>query len=171
MLRSFSAVVLFIGALIFFPSRVFSVTVGEAAPLIELFDLQGRKHNLSDYLGKVMLINFWASWCRECISEMPSLNRLYSQFSAEGLVVLGVTVDRNAEDAGAAAKKAGIVFPILLDSKGDVFIKKYAVIGLPSTVVIDRKGTIREILVGTQDFLNNEMKGKVTALMKEKRIP
>lgn len=159
--------VLFILALIVIPSRSFSIAGGEAAPQFELFDLQGRKHSLSDYRGKVVLINFWASWCRECIVEMPSLNRLYAQFSGQGLAVLGVTVDRNSEDAGAAAKKAGISFPILLDSRGDLFIKKYAVIGLPSTFVVDRKGVIREIFIGTQDFLEKETKGKISSLVKE----
>jgi len=160
-------VMLFLCAVLFFPSRAFSVNSGEAAPVFELFDLQGRKHVLSDYIGKVVLINFWASWCKECITEMPSLNVLYEKFRDKGLVVLGVTIDRKAEDAGAAAKKARIAFPILLDNKGEVFIKKYAVIGLPTTIIVDRKGIVREILIGTQDFLEKEMKDKMASLMKE----
>jgi len=167
MLRLPSVLVLFLCAALFFPSRAFSVNSGEAAPVFELSDLQGRKHTLSDYLGKVVLINFWASWCKECITEMPSLNMLYAQFSGQGLVVLGVTIDRKAEDAGAAAKKVRIAFPILLDNKGEVFIKKYAIIGLPTTIVIDRKGIVREILIGTQDFLEKEMKDKMASLIKE----
>lgn len=171
MLRFPSALLLLICTVMFFPSRAFSVNSGEEAPIFELSDLQGRKHALSDYRGKVVLINFWASWCRECITEMPSLNKLYSQFSGQGLAVLGVTVDRKSEDAAAAAKKARVAFPILLDNKGEVFIKKYAVIGLPTTIIVDRKGIIREILIGTQDFLEKEMKEKVASFVKEKNIP
>lgn len=167
MLRLFSTLVLLICAVMFFPSRAFSVNSGEAAPAFELSDLQGRKHTLSDYLGKVVLINFWASWCKECIMEMPSLNMLYSQFTRQGLAVLGLTVDRKSEDAGDAAKKADISFPVLLDNKGEVFIKKYAVIGLPTTIIVDRKGIVREVLIGTQDFLEKEMKDRIASLLKE----
>ena len=167
MLRLPSALLLLICTVMFFPSLAFSVNSGEEAPIFELSDLQGRKHALSDYRGKVVLINFWASWCRECITEMPSLNKLYSQFSGQGLAVLGVTVDRKSEDAAAAAKKARVAFPILLDNKGEVFIKKYAVIGLPTTIIVDRKGIIRETLIGTQDFLEKEMKDKIASLLKE----
>ena len=163
--------VLFIFALTVIPSRSFSIAGGEAAPQFELSDLQGGKHSLSDYLGKVVLINFWASWCRECITEMSSLNTLYTQFSRQGLVVLGVTVDRKSEDAGAAAKKARIDFPILLDSKGEVFTKKYAVIGLPTTIIVDRKGIITEILLGTQDFQEKEITDRMASLLKGKSIP
>ena len=162
--------VLFIFALTVIPSRSFSITGGDAAPQFELSDLQGGKHSLADYLGKVVLINFWASWCRECITEMPSLNTLYAQFSGQGLAVLGVTVDRKPEDARSAAKNAGIAFPILLDIKGEVFIKKYAVIGLPTTIILDRKGIVREILIGTQDFLKKERKDKMASLLKEQCI-
>ena len=163
--------VLFIFALIVIPSRSFAIAGGEAAPQFELSDLQGGKHSLSDYRGKVVIINFWASWCRECITEMPSLNALYTQFSGQGLAVLGVTVDRRPEDAGSAAKNAGIAFPILLDIKGEVFIKKYAVIGLPTTIIVDRKGIVREILIGTQDFLKKEIKDKMASLLKEQCLP
>ncbi|MBI5847885.1 MAG: redoxin domain-containing protein [Nitrospirae bacterium] len=162
-----SVLVLLIGAVIFSPSPACSVSSGEAAPAFELSDLQGRRHMLSDYQGKAVLINFWASWCKECITEMPSLNSLYEQFSRQGLAVLGVTVDRSAEEAGAAAKKAGITFPVLLDTKGEVFIKKYAAMGLPTTIMIDRKGVVRDIFVGTQDFQDKEIKDKVGALVKE----
>ncbi|MBI5631922.1 MAG: TlpA family protein disulfide reductase [Nitrospirae bacterium] len=167
MQRLISFFVLLLCAVIFSPCEAFSVNSGEAAPAFELSDLHGRRHGLSDYLGKVVLINFWASWCRECVTEMPSLNTLYSQLSGQGLAVLGVTVDRKAEDAGSAAEKARIAYPVLLDSKGEVFIKKYAVIGLPATVIVDRKGIVRETLIGTQDFLEKELKARIISFVKE----
>ncbi len=169
--RLFSVLLLLIFSILCFPGRAFPVSSGDAAPAFELSDLQGRKHSLSDYLGRVVLINFWASWCGECITEMPSLNKLYLQNSGKGLIVLGITVDRKSDDAAVAAKKARIAFPILLDSKGDVFLKRYAVIGLPTTLIIDRKGLVRETLVGSQDFLDKEMKDMVASLLNERTIP
>lgn len=169
--RFCSVLLLLVCPVLCFPARAFSVTRGEAAPAFALSDLQGRKQTLSDYTGKVVLINFWASWCGECITEMPSLNMLHRQFSGKGLAVLGVTVDRITEDARAAAKKARIAFPILVDERGDVFIKKYAVIGLPTTIVLDRKGIIREILIGSQDFQEKEIKDMVVSLLNERTVP
>ncbi len=171
MLRLHGILVLLICAVAFSPSRAFSVNSGEAAPAFELSDLQGRKHILPDYLGKIVMINFWASWCRECITELPSLNALYVKYGKQGLAVLGVTVDRRPEDAAAAAKKAHIAFPILLDSKGEVFLKKYSVIGLPTTIIVDRKGIVRETLIGSQDFLEKELKDRIASLLKEQNAP
>lgn len=166
-MRSFSALVL-IFAVLYFPAPAFSISSGEPAPLFELSDLQGRKHTLAEYAGKVVLINFWASWCGECIIEMPSLNAIHTQFSNRGLAVLGVTVDRKPEDALAAAKKTHISFPILLDARGEVFMKKYAVVGLPTTIVLDRKGVIREVMIGSQDFQEKGIKAMVASLLNEK---
>ncbi|MBI5074031.1 MAG: TlpA family protein disulfide reductase [Nitrospirae bacterium] len=169
--RFCSVLLLLICPVLCFPVRAFSVTRGEAAPAFALSDLQGMKHTLSDYTGKVVLINFWASWCGECITEMPSLNTVHTQFSDRGLAVLGVTVDRITEDARAAAKKARIAFPILVDARGEVFIRKYAVIGLPTTIVLDRKGVIREILVGSQDFQEKKIRDMLVSLLNERTAP
>ncbi len=146
----------------------YCLEVGEKAPIFALPDLQDRTHSLTDYQGKVVLVNFWASWCKECLLEMPSLNALYKRYSGQGLMVLGVTVDRKPDDAAAAARKTEVVFPILLDRKGEVFMKEYAVIGLPTTILVDRNGLIRETFVGMHDFLDASVSDKVQSVLKEK---
>jgi len=161
--------VLVIGAVLFLAAgRAYCLEAGEKAPVFALSDLQDRTHRLSDYMGSTVLINFWASWCKECLVEMPSLNALYKRYSGQGLVVLGVTIDRRPEDAAAAAGNAKIVFPILLDKKGEVFMKQYAVIGLPTTVLVDRNGLIRETFIGMHDFLDASVSDKIQAVLKEK---
>jgi thiol-disulfide isomerase/thioredoxin len=122
------------------------------APLFELTDLQGKTHRLADYAGKVVVINFWASWCPECIDEMPSLNALYEKLRVKGLVVLGITSDRKRAPVEQALRRVPVSYPILIETTGKVFVRQYTVIGLPTTVVVDRNGYIAERFVGKTDF-------------------
>jgi len=122
------------------------------APEIELDDLGGQHHRLSDYRGKIVLINFWASWCPECIEEMPSLNKIYEKYKGKGLVVLGISADRKKEAAMKILTKADVKYPVLLDTSGGIFMRRYAVIAFPTTVVIDRNGFIVERIIGRIDF-------------------
>jgi len=143
-----------------------AVQKGEPAPDFELSDLNGKTHRLADYKGKVVVINFWASWCPECILEMPSLNTLYEKNRTSGLVVLGITSDRNRETVLGVLKKTPVSYPVLLEgSGGGVFIRKYTVIGLPTTVIIDRKGFIAERIAGRTDFGTAAFSGRIQALL------
>jgi|Deesub1362B_J571_1020462.scaffolds.fasta_scaffold00125_25 peroxiredoxin len=117
--------------------------------------LQGGVYRLSDFKGKVVVINFWASWCRECIKEMPQLEELYRRYKDKGLVVIGINIDRSKQKAALMIKNLGISYPVLHDEKGDVFIKKYTVVGLPSTFIVDKEGRVVARLIGQQN-LNSE---------------
>jgi peroxiredoxin len=133
----------------------------EIAPDFSLTDLSGNPHKLSDYRGKVVIINFWASWCPECILEMPSLNTFYEKNRKNDLVVLGITSDRKKEPVNEVLKKTPVTYPVLLDTTGGVFIKQYTVIGLPTTYVIDRSGFIAEKIIGRTDFGSASFAGKI----------
>lgn len=167
-MQRYSAVLIIFAILLLLPGRAYSVEVGERAPDFALADLQDHTHRLSDYAGSVVLVNFWAGWCKECLVELPSLNSLYSRFSSQGLVVIGVSVDRKPEDAASAAKTAKIVFPILFDRKGEVFMKQYRVIGLPTSILVDRNGVVRETFIGSHDFLDKPVSDKIQAVLREK---
>ncbi|MDH4231577.1 MAG: TlpA family protein disulfide reductase [Nitrospirota bacterium] len=140
----------------------------EKAPDFELNDVQGVKHRLSAYHGRVVLINFWASWCKECIAEIPSLNTLYERYRDKNVVVLGVSIDRNNEDIERSMGKFGIAYPVLVDRKGEVFIRKYTVIGLPTTVIVDKNGYIADRLIGRSDFSSAAFLNKLNGLSGEK---
>ncbi|MGE5237450.1 MAG: TlpA family protein disulfide reductase [Chloroflexota bacterium] len=135
------------------------------APGFELSDLEGKTHRLSDYRGKVVILNFWASWCPECITEMPSLNALYEKFRGNGLVVLGIAADRKKEPAEKVIKKTGVTYPLLLEQTGGVFVRQYTVIALPTTVVIDKNGFIADRIIGSTDFDSQSFVKKVQALL------
>ncbi|MBI4684927.1 MAG: TlpA family protein disulfide reductase [Nitrospirae bacterium] len=131
-----------------------------------LTDLNGTPHRLSDFQGKVVLVNFWASWCRECVIEMPSLNGFYAANKNKGIVVLGITIDRKIENVLDALRKTPVSYPVLLDSRGDVFVKKYTVLGLPTTIIIDREGNIQDRFIGRVDFSDKSLTEKIQSLLK-----
>ena len=130
----------------------------DAAPDFSLEDLDGHIHALSNYRGKVVLLNFWASWCPPCRLEMPSIERLYQLKMKRPFMVLGINQGETSENAFASLGlfKPMPTFPILLDSKSQV-AKSYAVQGLPSSFLIDKDGRIVMRAEGARDFNSTAM--------------
>jgi thiol-disulfide isomerase/thioredoxin len=130
----------------------------DAAPDFSLEDLDGHIHALSSYRGKVVLLNFWASWCPPCRLEMPSIERLYQSKMKRPFMVLGINQGETSENAFASLGlfKPMPTFPILLDSKSQV-AKSYAVQGLPSSFLINRDGKIVIRAEGARDFSSTAM--------------
>jgi peroxiredoxin len=139
----------------------------EAAPDFTLSDMQGIAHKLVDYRGSVVVLNFWASWCPECVREMPSLDGLYNRLKNDGLVVIGVSVDRVRADIAQLAGK--VSYTIVLDERGDVFVKEYTITRLPATIIIDRDGAIVKKIYGRRDFSSGAFIGDMINLLQEKK--
>ena len=123
--------------------------IGNLAPDFQLDNLDGQSVSLSDYRGKPVLVNFWATWCVPCRSEMPLIQNVFAdkKWADEGLVVLAIAIGASPASIGKFVEKHGLTFPVLLDSKQDVFREYYA-FAPPTTFFIDREGIIREIKVG-----------------------
>jgi thiol-disulfide isomerase/thioredoxin/outer membrane lipoprotein-sorting protein len=118
-------------------------------PMIDfaLKDLAGKTHKLSALKGKVVLIDFWASWCGPCRREMPTIQKLYQAYRAKGLVVLAVNVREDAATAGEFLRQNKLTFTALLDAEGAV-AQQYQASAIPTMAVIDRKGRISSHFVG-----------------------
>lgn len=118
--------------------------MGEPAPEFTLTNLAGQPVALSDYRGKVVLVNFWATWCPSCISEMPDYEEIYQQHGgpAGDFVVLGVNLQEGQTQVKDYTSGLGLTFPILLDEDGGVTTRQYQVTGMPGSFVIDRQGVI-----------------------------
>ena len=123
------------------------IGVGNLAPDFTLESLDGNKVSLSDYRGNVVLVNFWASWCEPCRTEIPDLEAAYQAHKDQGLIVLGVNVAETRQVVGPSAKAFGISYPVLLDEQ-DRMMKQYRGLGLPMSLLIDREGVIRERHMG-----------------------
>jgi peroxiredoxin len=98
---------------------------------------------------------------------MPSLDSLYMRLKKDGLAVIGVSVDRSRGDIAQLAGK--VSYPILLDEKGDVFVKKYTITRLPATIIIDREGAIVKKIFGGRDFSSEDFIAEMTSLLQEKK--
>lgn len=129
--------------------RIPSPRAGFLAPSFELTSLQGEELSLEDQRGKVVVINFWASWCPPCRAEMPALQRTYENYQGRGLEILAVnsTYQDTAEAAERFIRERNLTFPILLDSTGLVS-NLYQTRALPTTFFVDRQGVIQEVIIG-----------------------
>jgi peroxiredoxin len=115
--------------------------VGAPAPDFTLADFSGAQVSLSSYKGQVVLLNFWATWCGPCKIEMPTLQQHYTDYRAQGLVVVGVEAGEPKAEVQAFATAQHLSFPILPDEKSTV-TDMYRVTALPTTFLIDRQGVI-----------------------------
>ena len=120
---------------------------GTRAPEIRATDLDGNRFQLSRMRGKVVVVDFWASWCEPCGDAMPVLDRLYQRYKEHGLVVVGVNVDREERNARQFLRRTRVSFPIVRDGEHG-FASRYSPPTMPSTYVIDRRGVVRHVHAG-----------------------
>lgn len=134
----------------------------------ELQDMDEETVKLSDYRGKVVLLNFWATWCPPCIREMPSMERLHQQVDADDFKVIAVNQMEDADEVFAFTGQLEIdpTFEILFDTTSSVS-QDYAVRGLPTTYLIDKKGKIRYRAVGGREFDHAEVVKLIENLIEE----
>jgi cytochrome c biogenesis protein CcmG, thiol:disulfide interchange protein DsbE len=148
-------------------SKYEPLLVGKVAPDFQLPDLNDRQLRLSDYRGKVVFLNFWATWCKPCREEMPSMEVLYKTFEKDGLVILAVSIDRvtTKKDIPPFVKGLNLTFPVLVDSWGQTD-KRYKLMGVPETYIIDQQGVLREKVIGPRDWTRLDNLKVLTQLFK-----
>ncbi len=123
--------------------NVASLELGNTAPDFTLKTLDGKEVSLSDYRGKVVMVNVWASWCEPCRQEMPAIEQAYKTYQDQGLVVLGLNLKEKQVPIQGFADTYGLTFPILLDTDGKVGTDLYRVRPIPTTFFVDRDGILR----------------------------
>lgn len=122
--------------------------VGKAAPDFTLEDLQGRPVSLSAYLGRPVILYFWATWCSYCIDDLPRVNEVYDRYRSQGLEVLAIDILETKERVARTAADLELAFPVLLDAEARAS-KLYAIRATPTYIFIDRAGVVRGILIGS----------------------
>ncbi len=151
-LRVFLILLLFVSAGLLSCQRQVSSGGSESvAPDFTLNDLEGRPFRFADTRGKVVILDFWATWCPPCKRELPHFQELYEEYKDEGLVVIGIALDREGASAVKPFVEAhGFTYPVLIGDKR-ITATYGGIRGIPTTFVIDRQGRIVEKYVGYRD--------------------
>src|SRR5512140_3322575 len=122
-------------------------TIGMQAEDFRLTDLAGKEQSLSQYRGKIVLVNFWATWCKPCTTEMPAMQASFDKLRDKGFVVLAVNELEDDARVREHIKQYGHTFPVLMDHDNKV-ANQFGVVGLPVSVFIDQEGRVQEYIKG-----------------------
>jgi thiol-disulfide isomerase/thioredoxin len=149
------------------PSEVFEVKrfhPAEPAPAFRLVDLERRRVSLEDFRGRVVLLNFWATWCAPCREEIPAIAALAREFASHGLTVVAINHEEAAPVVGGYVRELGLTFPVLLDGDGAVG-DRYRVVALPATFFVDRRGALVGGALGFRDWTSPAARTYLTELL------
>jgi len=156
--------------LAFYSRQPQPVEKGEKAPDFLLPTLADNKISLSDLHGRVVVLNFWATWCPPCVEETPSLNRFSEQMEAQGVTVIGVSVDRDAAALEKFVANAQLIFPIARDPQQTVS-SRYGTFKFPESYIIDLDGRIAEKLIGAVNWQDERIVNLVSGLARARKSP
>jgi cytochrome c biogenesis protein CcmG/thiol:disulfide interchange protein DsbE len=140
------------------------VNAGETAPDFSIVTERGRTVTRSNFGGKVLVLNFWATWCPPCISELPSLNEFAAEYASQGVVVLGVSIDKNEGLYRAFLKDRQVAFDTARDPEANIS-NSYGTFQIPETYVIDRNGTVLEKIISDQDWMDPQFLKRVKGML------
>lgn len=134
------------------------------APDFSVRDIQGNEVRLEDFKGKVIFLNFWATWCEPCKKELPSMQRLYESLDRDKFEILAVSIDRGNEDrVREFVNKYNLTFPVLIDPDQKIR-KRYFVMGLPTSYLIDTHGTLQGFVSGAREWDSEDSKQVMLSL-------
>ncbi len=140
------------------------VNTGDKAPDFKITTDSGKTMSRADFGGKVLVLNFWATWCPPCIDELPSLDVMARQLAPKGVVVLGVSVDKNQDLYRKFLAGVKPSFETALDSEADIGAS-YGTFKYPETYVIDKEGKVRQKHIGPRDWADPEILKSIEALL------
>jgi thiol-disulfide isomerase/thioredoxin len=130
-------------------------------------DLAGRQVRIADDVGRVRVVDFWATWCEPCREQLPVLERLHCELGPRGLSVYGVATDEERRDVEAFLVHTPVSFPVLLDPAGEALARPLAIDRLPTTLLVDRKGIVREVHLGYESADAAWLEARVVELLAE----
>ncbi|MFK5970675.1 MAG: TlpA disulfide reductase family protein [Candidatus Marithrix sp.] len=133
------------------------------APEFKLLDMDDNVHQLSDYLGKPVIINFWATWCPPCRTELPSMNRAFTKIKTEGIAMIAVNVGENEDTIFSFMGNYPINFTVLRDESGKI-INQWPIKGLPTTFILNPEGKLVYRAIGGREWDDEKILNKVRSL-------
>jgi cytochrome c biogenesis protein CcmG, thiol:disulfide interchange protein DsbE len=161
------AIVLLAAALVWVIAGTLEVRVinaGDKAPDFKIVSDSGRTYTRSDFGGKVLVLNFWASWCAPCVQEVPSLDALQRTLATGGVVVLGVSIDSNPKRYQQFLQRFRVNFPTARDPDANIS-SSYGTFQIPETYIIDSKGIVREKIISNRNWVDPQFLARVKAML------
>ncbi|MFW2330860.1 MAG: TlpA family protein disulfide reductase [Nitrospinota bacterium] len=143
-----------------------SKLIGLTAPSFSIPTFKGNKLSLADYEGKIVLLNFWATWCKPCVEEIPSMKELKKELNSDDFALISVSIDQKLGDITEFIKKIDIPFPIGLDPKEEVSAK-YETTGIPETFLLDRNLAVIYHVAGAGDWSHPEVLNTLQRIIEE----
>lgn len=129
----------------------------------KLIDVNNKLHQLSDYKGKILIVNFWASWCTPCLEEIPAMNRAYMQLRDKNVAMLAINFGEDKETVNQFLKKYPIDFDVLLD-ESSAMSKDWKINALPTTVIINPRSEVIDTLLGSREWDSEEIIAAVLSI-------
>ena len=148
----------------------FETRAASPAPELKAHDLTGASRTLADYRGKVVLLNFWATWCPPCQREMPSLERLRTRMAGRPLEIVAISSAETPDEVSAYLSKMKLGFPVLLDTDSSN-TRRWKVFALPTTFVLDAEGRVRHVLTGPAEWDEGEALAVVESMLAKPGVP
>lgn len=149
-------------------SSAFAVSAGDQAPDFKIPRLEAKGMiSLKQYRGKVVYVDFWASWCGPCRQSLPALNDIRQEFRQKGFEVIAINLDEERDDAMEFLKEFPVAYPTARDTSGKV-PEAYGLVGMPTAYLIDRKGKIEFVHEGFRKSDIEELKQKINTLLSQK---
>ena len=140
------------------------VNAGDKAPNFSVLTDRGRTITLEDFGGKLLVLNFWASWCAPCVQEAPSLNAFQRQFAGKGVVVLGVSIDTNEKQYKRFLDNFHINFDTARDPDATIS-SRYGTFEIPETYIIDSSGKVVEKIISNKDWTDPEFVAHIQKML------
>ncbi|HEY3554364.1 MAG TPA: TlpA disulfide reductase family protein [Casimicrobiaceae bacterium] len=154
-------------ALLAFALNAYGLAPGEPAPAFALTDGDGKTLSLASLRGRVVYVDFWASWCTPCRRSFPWMNAMQLRHGTEGLTVVGVNVDKHPEDAARFLADVPATFTVVYDASGAT-PSAYGVKGMPSSFLIDRRGNVMAIEDGFHDERRGALETQIESALRER---
>jgi thiol-disulfide isomerase/thioredoxin len=148
----------------------FEARAAMPAPELKANDLAGASRTLADYRGKVVLLNFWASWCPPCLREMPSLERLRVRMAGRPFEIVALDSAETADEVKAYLSRMALGFPVLLDPDG-ANTRRWKVFALPTSFLLDAEGRVRHVLTGPTEWDEGEALTVIESLLAAPAVP
>jgi cytochrome c biogenesis protein CcmG/thiol:disulfide interchange protein DsbE len=161
------SIVLLVAALVYVVGGALQpriVNAGDSAPYFKVRTDDGKTVTPTDFGGKLLVLNFWASWCPPCVAETPSLEEFAKEFAPRGVVVLGISSDTKADRYKKFLQRFGVTFETAMDPSADISAS-YGTFQIPETYIIDRNGKVLEKVISNQNWMDPEFLARIQKML------